>query len=50
MSNNLDFRYERKFLVKSVSYHWITHFIKMNSAMFQPAYAPRQINNIYFDV
>jgi|APSaa5957512535_1039671.scaffolds.fasta_scaffold56103_2 SPX domain protein involved in polyphosphate accumulation len=49
MKRDLEYRYERKFLIKTVSYDWVIHSIKMNSALFKPLYHSRNINNIYFD-
>ena len=49
MNNISDYRYERKFLVTHVSYHWVMNTIKMNFASFSELYPARNINNIYFD-
>ena len=45
----MEYRYERKFLIRTVGYEWIIHTIKNNIAMFKPLYHSRNINNIYFD-
>lgn len=43
------FRYERKFRVSGLPLSFLLHQIKTCPALFRPLYAPRQINNIYFD-
>ena len=49
MENDLEYRYERKFLIKNISYNEVIHIIKKNNAIFKELFTPRNINNIYFD-
>ena len=49
MENDLEYRYERKFLIKNISYNEVIHIIKKNNAIFKELFTPRYINNIYFD-
>ena len=49
MDNDLEYRYERKFLIKNISYDEVIHIIKKNNAIFKELFTPRSINNIYFD-
>ena len=43
------FRNERKFFVENLTLHQVIHLVKMHPSLFQKAYPPRWINNIYFD-
>jgi SPX domain protein involved in polyphosphate accumulation len=42
-------RYERKFLLNTLQSVGLNQLIKLNPAGFREAYAPRRINNIYYD-
>ncbi len=46
---NTVFRYERKFTVSSANRGDILSRIKNHPAFFREIFAPRQVNNIYFD-
>lgn len=54
MGNNMpkthdNYRYERKFVISQLDRHEIESLIKLHPAMFDQAYPPRFVNNIYFD-
>ncbi len=49
IEKNTVFRYERKFTVSSASRGEIISRIKNHPAFFREIFAPRQVNNIYFD-
>lgn len=42
-------RYERKFLLNTLQSLGLKQLVKLNSAGFTQAYAPRRVNNIYYD-
>ena len=42
-------RFERKFAVEGMDRRTIETVVRQNPVLFQPAYHPRWINNIYFD-
>lgn len=42
-------RYERKFAIAGAALAEIEHRVRHHSALFFPEYAPRIVNNIYFD-
>lgn len=42
-------RYERKFVVDSLSKYQVESLVLVHKALFRPIHLPRQINNIYFD-
>ncbi len=42
-------RYERKFVVDSLSKYQVESMVLVHKALFRPIHKPRQINNIYFD-
>ncbi len=44
-----NWRYERKFLVQDLTEAKLNQVIKLNRAGFTDIYAPRFVNNIYFD-
>jgi len=45
----IDWRYERKFTVKDLSFDQVEDFILGNSYLFKEIFSVRQVNNIYFD-
>ena len=45
----IDYRYERKYVVEKMGLAQINSIIKLHSAAFVEAYPTRCINNIYFD-
>jgi hypothetical protein len=49
LSNNDNYRYERKFIVSEISEYEIETMIKLHPAMFFEVYPQRHINNLYFD-
>ena len=42
-------RYERKFAIKAASLPEVEHSVRLHPALFFQEYAPRTVNNIYFD-
>ncbi len=42
-------RYERKFLIESLTRSEVEMIVKLNPAKFREIYHPRYVNNIYFD-
>ena len=48
-TDNINYRYERKFLITDISFRKIEKIIQLNSANFRKLYSERTINNIYFD-
>lgn len=48
MTNNNDYRYERKFIITD-KYFPLEHFIRTLPLPFKEIYYPRIINNVYFD-
>jgi len=44
-----DYRYERKFLIATLTQAEIELIIKLHPAMFSRVYPPRFVNNLYFD-
>ena len=42
-------RLERKFLVEDLDVHEVESIVRLHPAAFRKLYAPRWINNIYFD-
>ena len=49
VTNEEDFRYERKFLVRNLDRWQADPIILQNSAGFQRLHMPRTVNNVYFD-
>ncbi len=47
--DNINYRYERKFLITDISFRKIEKIIKLNPVNFRKLYSERVINNIYFD-
>ena len=49
--NEIDFRYERKFVVETteMNLHQVRAAVMLHPAFFRQAYPPRFINNIYLD-
>jgi len=43
------YRYERKFVVSSLTKHEVEVLIRLHPAMFLDIYPPRFVNNLYFD-
>jgi len=48
-NNNIDYRYERKFLITDMSFRKVEKIIQLNPVNFRKLYPERTINNIYFD-
>ena len=48
-SNNLSYRYEKKYMLKGISYETVSSIIASHPAFFKKQYNSRNINNIYFD-
>ncbi len=44
-----EFRYERKFVIERVSLAQVEMVLRLNMGLFFEEYAPRSINNIYYD-
>jgi len=44
-----DYRYERKFLIATLTRDELELIIKLHPALFLPIYHPRFVNNLYFD-
>jgi hypothetical protein len=42
-------RYERKFAIEGVTLAEIEHHVRLHPCLFFPEFAPRTVNNIYFD-
>jgi hypothetical protein len=47
--NTDNYRYERKFIVSSLTKDEVEFVIKLHPAMFMETYSPRFVNNLYFD-
>ncbi len=43
------YRYERKFLVETLSLHQVQAIIKLHPQLFYQPYPPRYVNNLYLD-
>ncbi len=43
------YRYERKYLISSLSRHEVESVVKFHPAVFSEVYSERRVNNIYFD-
>lgn len=48
-SNSSQYRYERKFLISSLSREAVESIIRLHPAMFREIFHQRFVNNIYFD-
>jgi len=44
-----DYRYERKFIIATLTRYEVELIIKLHPAMFSEIYHPRVVNNLYFD-
>lgn len=44
-----EFRYERKFVIEGATLSQVEMVVRLNKGLFFEEYAPRSINNIYFD-
>ena len=49
LSNSSEYRYERKFLVSSLSREEVESIIRLHPAIFRERFQQRFVNNIYFD-
>ena len=49
MTESTKYRYERKFLISSMTKHDVENLIRHNPRMFSEVFHKRCINNIYFD-
>lgn len=49
MASQIDFRYERKFVVTVMSHAQVERHLRRHPALFRQAYRPRFVNSIYFD-
>ena len=49
MMNTNTYRYERKFIIPSLSEQMVEILVKLNPAMFSEIFHRRYVNNIYFD-
>lgn len=48
-TDNINYRYERKFLITGMSFKRVEKIIRLNPVNFRKLYPERKINNIYFD-